>query len=179
MEVRVKANIMDEKAMERAITRITFEIIERNKGVDGLCIVGIRRRGAVLGERIAGRISQLEGRELPHGALDITAYRDDLPQRDRTKTDAGPGFDVTGKKVVLVDDVMYTGRTVRAAIDALLDQGRPASIQLAVLIDRGHRELPFRADYVGKNLPTSRAEVVKVMVTEYDGCNRVVIGDRE
>ena len=160
----VKAVIMDEAAISRALVRIAHEIIEHNRGCSGLCLIGIKRRGEPLAKRIAHNISQIEGIELPVGALDITMYRDDLtqiadlPQLKNTYVE----FSITDKKVIIVDDVMYTGRTVRAAIEAIFSMGRPAQIQLAILIDRGHRELPFKADYVGKNIPTSRNEIVKV-----------------
>lgn len=170
-----KALILDEKAMGRAIARISFEILERNKGAEGICLAGIISRGRDLARRIAGRIAEVEGTEIPWGALDITRFRDDLRggplQEDRTDLP----FDITGKKIVLVDDVIFTGRTVRAAIDAIFAAGRPQSIQLAALVDRGHRELPIRADYVGKNLPTSREETVRVLLREVDGEDRVVI----
>lgn len=167
-----KALILDDKAMSRAINRISYEIIERNKGVEELCIIGILSRGQELAERIAGKILQVEGRNVPVGYLDITPYRDDGRQ--------GGGqthipFDIGGKRIVLVDDVIYTGRSVRAAIDALMAIGRPRSIQLAVLVDRGHRELPIRADFIGKNVPTSREENVRVSVRERDGEDKVVI----
>ena len=170
-----KTQIMDQKAMSRAITRISFEIIERNKGAGNLCIVGIVTRGAQLAQRVAKRIYELEGTQVEVGVLDVTAYRadkrQDQPAQDRTCLP----FSVEGKQIILVDDVIYTGRTVRAAMDAILQRGRARSIQLAALIDRGHRELPIRADYVGKNLPTSRDEFVKVMVAEHDGEDQVVI----
>lgn len=178
MQFKEKAEIMDAQAISRAVTRISFEIIERNKGAENLCLVGVRRRGAVIAQMIADKISEIEGKKLPLGVLDITHYRDDnkgknLPEVGKTEID----FDLNDCRVVLIDDVMFTGRTVRAAIDAIMDLGRPKLIQLAVLIDRGHRELPFRPDYIGKNVPTSRSEAVRVMVDEYDGCCKVVIGD--
>lgn len=170
-----KALILDEKSMARAVTRISYEILERNKGAKGICLVGILSRGKDLAQRIAGRIGAVEGEPVPCGALDITRFRDDrsreTPAEDRTDIP----FDITDKRIVLVDDVIYTGRTVRAAIDALFAIGRPQSIQLAALVDRGHRELPIRADYVGKNLPTSREEKVRVLMKETDGEDRVVI----
>lgn len=173
-EQRIKAEILDESAVARAITRISFEIIERNKGTDGLCLVGLLSRGAVLAQRIAAKIAENEGREVPTGLLDITPFRDD-EKRGAAGDTSKIEFDITGKRVVIIDDVIFTGRTARAAIDGLLSRGRPVSIQLAALIDRGHRELPIRADYIGKNLPTSRGEKVKVMVRELDGCDKVVI----
>ena len=166
-----KALILDEKAMGRAVSRIAYEILERNKGAEGLCLVGILSRGRDLARRVAGRMAAVEGADVPWGALDISRFRDDHredPGEDRTDLP----FDITGKRIVLVDDVIYTGR---AAIDALFALGRPQSIQLAALVDRGHRELPIRADYVGKNLPTSREETVRVFVKEVDGEDRVVI----
>lgn len=173
-EPRVKAEILDESAIARAITRISFEIIERNKGTENLCLVGLFSRGAVLAKRISAKISENEGRGVPTGLLDITPFRDD----DRRGGDVDLSridFDITGMRVVIIDDVIYTGRTARAAIDGLLSRGRPTLIQLAALVDRGHRELPIRADYIGKNLPTSREEKVRVMVRELDGCDKVVI----
>lgn len=170
-----KTQIMDQKAMSRAITRISFEIIERNKGAGNLYIIGIMTRGAELAQRVAKKISELEKSSVQVGYLDVTAYRDDkrtgTPGEDKTDLP----FPIEGKQIILVDDVIYTGRTVRAAMDAILQRGRARSIQLAALIDRGHRELPIRADYVGKNLPTSRDEFVKVMVAERDGEDQVVI----
>ena len=167
-----KALILDDKAMSRAINRISYEIIERNKGTEELCIVGILSRGKELADRIAGKIFQVEGKSVPVGYLDITPFRDD--GREGSGETVIP-FDIGGKKVVLVDDVIYTGRSVRAAIDALMAIGRPESIQLAVLIDRGHRELPLRADFIGKNVPTSREESVRVSVRERDGEDKVII----
>ncbi|NLG32378.1 MAG: bifunctional pyr operon transcriptional regulator/uracil phosphoribosyltransferase PyrR [Syntrophomonadaceae bacterium] len=177
MQLRDKTRIMNELDMKRALTRIGHEIIERNNGVQDLVLIGIRRRGGPLAQRLASNIEQIEGKKIPVGILDITLYRDDLttlasqPQVHRTEVN----FDISGKKVVLVDDVLYTGRTVRAALDALIDLGRPQHIQLAVLIDRGHRELPIKADFVGKNVPTSRHEVIAVYVKEFDGIDEVVI----
>ena len=172
-----KAQIMDEAAMSRVLTRIAHEILERNRGVGSLILVGIRTRGVPLSLRLAQQIAEIEGVEVPVGILDITLYRDDLstiaeqPIVHETRL---PG-NINGKIVVLVDDVLFTGRTTRAAMDALVDYGRPRQIQLAVLIDRGHRELPIRADYVGKNVPTSRREIVSVRLMETDGEERVVI----
>lgn len=174
-----KAMLMDANQMNRALSRIAHEVIEKNKGVENVALVGIRRRGIPLAERLAAKLQEFEGREVPVGTLDITLYRDDLtelsavPQVHRSEVK----FKLPGTVVILVDDVLYTGRTVRAALDALLDIGRPASIQLAVLIDRGHRELPIRADYVGKNVPTSHREVVEVCVSEIDGDDSVAVYD--
>ncbi|HHW02945.1 MAG TPA: bifunctional pyr operon transcriptional regulator/uracil phosphoribosyltransferase PyrR [Thermoanaerobacterales bacterium] len=172
-----KAHIMDETAINRALVRISHEIVEKNKGVADVALVGIRRRGVPLARRMASYISSIEGIEIPVGILDITLYRDDLSSLSSQpvvhKTEIP--FNISDKKIVLVDDVIYTGRTVRAALDALADIGRARMIQLAVLIDRGHRELPIRPDYVGKNVPTSRDEVVKVKLEEIDGENCVVI----
>lgn len=163
--------VMDKESIRRTITRISHEILEKNKGVENLCLIGIRTRGAVLAERLKECIQQIEGHTLTLGVLDITLYRDDL-----TMVDVQPivhetliDFNISGKRVILVDDVLFTGRTIRAALDALTDLGRPSQIQLAVLIDRGHRELPIRADYVGKNIPTSIEHNVKVVLQESDG----------
>jgi len=177
MDNNEKAVIMDEQAMQRAITRIAHEIIERNKGVDNLVLIGIQRRGVPLARRISQKIFDVEGVEVPVGVLDITLYRDDLSLLSEHPVIKGTeiNFPITGKKIVLVDDVLYTGRTARAAIDAIMDLGRPTMIQLAILIDRGHRELPFRADFVGKNVPTSKNEIVHVQVNEIDGINKVII----
>lgn len=177
MALQEKAVIMDEEGLARALRRMAHEIVERNAGTDDLWLVGIRRRGVPLAERLRREINAFEGVALPLGQLDITLYRDDLtrlherPQVGRTDMPGDPG----GKVVVLVDDVIYTGRTVRAALDALIDLGRPARIELAVLVDRGHRELPIRADFVGKNVPTSSTEVVEVRLTEVDGRDEVAI----
>lgn len=177
MQLRDKHRIMDEMAIKRALTRIAHEIIERNKGVENLAVVGIRRRGGPLAQRLAGKIGEIEGVEIPVGILDITLYRDDLttlaeqPMVRRTEV----YFNINNLNIVLVDDVLYTGRTVRAALDALVDLGRPRSIQLAVLVDRGHRELPIKADFIGKNAPTSKQEVISVYVNELDGKDEVVI----
>ncbi len=179
MELREKHVLMDEMAMKRALIRITHEIIEKNKGVENVVIIGIRRRGGPLAYRIAELIESIEGFKVPVGILDITLYRDDLttlasqPQVHRTEVN----FNINNKIIILVDDVLYTGRTVRAALDALIDIGRPKCIQLAVLIDRGHRELPIKADFVGKNVPTSKMENVSVSVKEFDDKDLVVIQD--
>ena len=170
-----KAVIMDDKAMQRAVARISYEIIERNKGVGDLCIVGIMRRGVNLAQRIAAKIEEVEGKKVPLGVLDITSHRDDRETPNDYKDQTDLPFEVVSKKLVLVDDVVYTGRSVRAAIDALMEKGRPQSIQLAVLVDRGHRELPIRADFIGKNVPTSSEEQVVVRVKEIDGEDQVAI----
>ena len=172
--VERKRIIMDEKAMQRALARIAYEILEHNKGAEDLCVVGILSRGAVLGKRVAEKLSELEKVNVPFGMIDITPYRDDITVADHAEKTEIP-FEVKNKKVVIVDDVIFTGRSSRAAIDALIKRGRPQSIQLAVLVDRGHRELPIRPDYVGKNLPTSRNELVKVAVCESDGNDSVAI----
>ena len=179
--MRIKTEIMDEKALDRALTRISHEIIERNKGVEGLVLLGIKTRGVSLAKRLCEKIRNIEGNVVPVGTLDITRHRDDIkdmkdiPRENLTDI----SFDINGMKVVLVDDVLYTGRTVRAAMDAIVEIGRPLSIQLAVLVDRGHRELPIRADYVGKNVPTSRSEMVIVNVREVDGKDSVLLGEQE
>ena len=162
--------IYDEMAVKRALTRMTYEIIERNKGIDNLVIVGIKTRGAYLAQRIAKRLEQLEGASVPVGELDISMYRDDRKHTDDPVVkDSQLQFDITGKHVILVDDVLFTGRTIRAALDALMDQGRPDRINLAVLVDRGHRELPIRPDFIGKNIPTAMDEQVAVYVKAIDG----------
>lgn len=166
--------ILEEKAMQRAIARISYEIIEHNKGAENLCVIGILSRGGELARQIAGKIREVEGRPVEVGTLDITNFRDDR-QRDGRPDRSRIEFPIEGKRVVLVDDVIYTGRSVRAAIDALMHRGRPLRIELAVLVDRGHRELPIRADFVGKNLPTARDEKVQVSITPMDRENKVVI----
>ena len=169
--MKFKAQIMDEAAIERTLIRIAHQIIEKNDGTDGLCLIGIKTRGIPLAERIAENISRIEGVKIPVGKLDISLYRDDLTNIADSPivSDTSVPFDVTGKTVVLVDDVVFTCRTAGAAMDAVTDLGRPARIQLFCLIDRGHSELPIRATYVGKNIPTSLNEVVSVKLTETDG----------
>ncbi|MBI4846038.1 MAG: bifunctional pyr operon transcriptional regulator/uracil phosphoribosyltransferase PyrR [Candidatus Omnitrophica bacterium] len=175
--MKEKANLMDAVMIKRTLTRISHEILERNKGTKGLAIIGIRCRGAFLAQRIAQMIKDIDGGKVPVGILDITLYRDDLtmiaacPVVHSTKID----FDVDDKNIVLVDDVLFTGRTIRCALDEIIDLGRPRTIQLAVLIDRGHRELPIRADYVGKNVPTTRKESVEVRLEEEDDKDEVVL----
>ena len=178
----MSSQIMDKENIQRAVLRIAHEILEKNKGIGDLCLIGIRTRGAILAERVNKCIEQFEGKFLPVGILDITLYRDDLtlvsaqPVVHETMID----FDITDKKIVLVDDVLFTGRTIRAALDAIIDFGRPAKIQLAVLIDRGHRELPIRADFVGKNIPTAIDENVKVILEESDKqTDQVIVKKRD
>ncbi len=177
-----KANILDEKAIGRALTRIAHEIIERNKGIEDCILVGIKTRGAYLATRLAAKIDQIEGKPIRTGELDITLYRDDLLTKHADKEphvhQVDINHDVEDRQVILVDDVLYTGRTVRAAMDAVMDLGRPAQIQLAVLVDRGHRELPIRPDFVGKNIPTSSSERVVVSVQETDGEDSVTIHEK-
>lgn len=175
--MKEKAIIMDESAINRAITRISHEILEKNKGVENLILVGIKTRGVPFAQRIAEKIKEIENSEVPVQILDITLYRDDLTEIDNLPIVNSEEFNynINDKIIVLVDDVLFTGRTVRAALDALIDKGRPKKIQLAILIDRGHRELPIRADFVGKNVPTSRNEVVNVKFFETDGINQVTI----
>lgn len=175
--MRVKSKIADAQQMARSITRLSHEIIEHNKGAANLCVIGIKTRGDFLAKRIADKISEIEKLKIPLGTLDITLYRDDvrqklrLPELKRTEVP----FDITDMHVVLVDDVLFTGRTIRSAMDALIDIGRPNTIQLAVLVDRGHRELPISADYVGKNLPTSITESVVVHLAEVDGADEILL----
>jgi pyrimidine operon attenuation protein/uracil phosphoribosyltransferase len=175
-----KAKILDKEGINRSLMRIAHEIIEKNKGVENLCLVGIRKRGVYLAQRLAAGIKRIENKEVAVGILDITLYRDDLTLIDNQpivhKTEID--FDIQDKVLVLVDDVLYTGRTVRAALDALIDFGRPKIIQLAVLVDRGHRELPVRPDFVGKNIPTSLKETVEVRLEETDGVDEVVIVEK-
>lgn len=177
MSQQVKAQLIDEKGLQRTITRLAHEIVEHNRGVQDLVLLGIRTRGVPIAERIQHKIDEIEGMLLPLGILDVTMYRDDVfkkikqPRVHTTEID----FEIDGKTVVLIDDVLYTGRTVRAALDAVIDFGRPKAIQLAVLIDRGHRELPIRADYVGKNVPTSFGEEVQVRLKEIDDVDGVFL----
>ncbi|AFS78701.1 pyrimidine operon regulatory protein/uracil phosphoribosyltransferase PyrR [Gottschalkia acidurici 9a] len=174
--MKPKTIIMDENAISRAITRLAHEIIERNKGTEDLVLVGIRTRGIPFANKLADRISQIEGIQIPVLTLDITLYRDDLTEvSDTPILNEEFDHDITNKTVILVDDVLYTGRTVRAALDALVDKGRPKKVQLAVLIDRGHREFPIRPDFVGKNVPTSVEEIVNVKFKEVDDVSEVVI----
>ena len=175
--MKEKATLMDDKAIGRAITRISHEIIERNKGIEDIVLVGIKTRGVPIANRIGKKIEQIEGTKINTGEIDITLYRDDLKKVnvDPVINGSNINFNINDKIVVLVDDVLYTGRTVRAALDAIMDIGRPKSIQLAVLVDRGHRELPVRADYVGKNVPTSKSEVISVKLIETDEEDSVTI----
>jgi pyrimidine operon attenuation protein/uracil phosphoribosyltransferase len=180
MTLKEKAKILDKEAMNKTLERIAHEIVEKTKSMKDAAIIGIKNRGAYLAERLASKIERITGSRPLVGALDITLYRDDLTQASEqpvvhaTEID----FDIDGKKIVLVDDVLFTGRTIRCALDALIDFGRPSQIQLAVLVDRGHRELPVRADYVGKNVPTSLKEVVEVRLDEVDGNDEVVICEK-
>ncbi|WP_346890830.1 bifunctional pyr operon transcriptional regulator/uracil phosphoribosyltransferase PyrR [Clostridium sp. UBA3887] len=173
--MELKSVLMDDKAIKRTLTRISHEIIEKNKGTENLVILGIKSRGVPLANRIAELINMFEGEEVEVGSVDITKYRDDLkkPENLKEHNSIELGVDITGKIIILVDDVLFTGRSVRAAIDAIIDRGRPEMIQLAVLVDRGHRELPIRADYVGKNIPTSRKEDISVELVEKDGVDSV------
>ncbi|MBE6054149.1 MAG: bifunctional pyr operon transcriptional regulator/uracil phosphoribosyltransferase PyrR [Clostridium sartagoforme] len=175
--MKLKANLLDDKAIKRTLIRISHEIIEKNKGVENIVLVGIKRRGYPIAERIARNIESIEGVRVPVGSVDITLYRDDITEIKDTPriNNSDLGVEIVGKKVILVDDVLFTCRTVRAAIDAIVDSGRPALIQLAVLIDRGHKELPIRADYVGKNLPTAKSEIIAVEIEEIDGADSVKI----
>lgn len=178
--MELKKVVMDAEGIDRSLTRIAYEILEKNKGVEELALVGIRTGGVYLAERLRRKISVIEGADVPLGILDITLYRDDLstshPKPQIGKTEIP--FSLDGRKVVLVDDVLFTGRTIRAAMDALIDFGRPKLIELAVLIDRGHRELPIRADFVGQNLPSSLWEAVSVNLTEKDGRDEVLIEEQ-
>ncbi|MCT2538038.1 bifunctional pyr operon transcriptional regulator/uracil phosphoribosyltransferase PyrR [Aquibacillus koreensis] len=177
-----KATVLDASAIRRALTRIAHEILEKNKGVDGLMLVGIKTRGIPLANRLRDKIAEIEGVNIPIGEIDITLYRDDLSHVENTLEptikEARIDDNISGKKIILVDDVLYTGRTVRAGMDAIMDQGRPSQIQLAVLVDRGHRELPIRADYIGKNIPTSQEEVVVVELGETDEQDQVSIFEK-
>lgn len=177
--MKEKAQLMDEKAIGRAITRISHEIIERNKGIEDVVLVGIKTRGVPIADRIGKKIEQFEGTIVHTGEIDITLYRDDLNKIDMDPVVKGSNieFSIDDKIVILVDDVLYTGRTVRSALDAIVDIGRPKAIQLAVLVDRGHRELPIRADYVGKNVPTSKDEIISVKLSETDSEDSVTINE--
>jgi pyrimidine operon attenuation protein/uracil phosphoribosyltransferase len=179
MDKKIKARIMDSSKIRRVLIRISTEIIERNRNLKSLVIVGIKTRGIFIGKRIARLIKELEGVTVPVGALDISRYRDDLPTKDAQPTGKRPKVDlaIDKKDVLLVDDVLMTGRTIRAAMDGLMDAGRPKTVQLIVLIDRGHRELPIRPDYVGKILPTSRREVIQVRLKELDSIDEVLIAE--
>jgi len=178
--MKEKSRVLDKEALSRSLIRIAHEILEKNKGAEGLCLIGIRNRGAYLAARLGSCIEEIDKKGVPVGILDITLYRDDLtqigsqPVVHKTEID----FDIADKIVVLVDDVLYSGRTIRAALDALIDFGRPKAIQLAVLVDRGHRELPIRADYVGKNIPTAKDEQVEVRLAETDGVDEVVVVEK-
>lgn len=169
--------VMDQSAISRSLNRIAHEILERNKGTEHLAFIGIRSRGIPLAWRLSQKIEQIEGQLIPVGELDISSYRDDLGEYDKHAEFPANKlpFDVTGKKIILVDDVLFTGRTIRAALDAVIDHGRPKSIQLAVLIDRGHRELPIKADFIGKNIPTSHREGIQVCLMEIDHVDEVMI----
>ncbi len=176
-QARVKAHVLDAQGVRRVMTRMGHEILERHHASEGIALVGIRSRGELLAQRLAAILTQIDGAQVPVGALDITLYRDDLSlsaSNPVVRATEIP-FDVTQWKIIIVDDVLFTGRTIRAAMDALADLGRPRSIELAVLVDRGHRELPIKADYVGKNIPTSRKELVQVRLEEVDGLDEVVI----
>lgn len=175
-----KTVLMDDAAISRSLKRISHEIIERNRGVEDVCLVGICRRGVPLAQRLAENIFSIEGQMVSVGKLDITLYRDDVSELADLPSVNGTDipFPVKGRRVVLVDDVIYTGRTARAAIDAIMEHGRPACIMLAVLVDRGHRELPIKPDFIGKNVPTSKNEVVSVLITETDGADRVELRER-
>ena len=174
------ARLLDAGEIRRAVTRIAHEVLEKNKGAEGLALVGIAARGDDLARRLASEIARIEGAKVPVGVLDITFYRDDIGMRAEAPEvhETRIGFDITGKIVVLVDDVLFTGRTIRAAMDALVDFGRPTSVELAVLVDRGHRELPIRADFVGKNVPTRKDESVRVALDEVDGEDAVYVEER-
>lgn len=178
MGFKKRATILTAEDMNRALTRIAHEILEKNKGGANLALIGVRKRGVFLARRIAERIAAIEGAAPPQGVLDITLYRDDVGRQLKPPMYSTEiPFDINGKDIILVDDVLYTGRTTRAAMDAIMDFGRPGSIQLAVMIDRGHRELPIRADYVGKNIPTAGREEVRVRLHEEDGVDEVLVGE--
>lgn len=173
----MEKEVVDSMAMQRALTRITYEIIEKNRGVNNLILMGIKTRGIFLAKRIATRLQQLENAQVPVGEIDISNYRDDIKESEKKTVPSVSGDygNINNKKIVVVDDVLYTGRTIRAALDAIMDLGRPSSINLAVLVDRGHRELPIRADFVGKNIPSAQSEKIKVLVQEIDKKDAVEI----
>lgn len=171
----LKAQIMDARGMSRALTRIAHEVIERNEGSANVSVVGIRRRGSAIAALLADEVEKIEGARPPVADLDVRGYRDDVVRSSGRAEAPALGIDVVGRDIVLVDDVLYTGRTIRAALDAIMDLGRPRSVQLAVLVDRGHRELPIRADYVGKNVPSSHEEDVRVRIRPFDDCDSVEI----
>lgn len=179
MNIRIKSKIMDDQDLGRTIARLTHEILEKNKGHENIVVIGMRTRGVYLAERIAKKLKEVDNKEVPLGVLDVTLYRDDfrtaLKQPKIQITDIP--FSIDNKNIILVDDVLYTGRTVRAALDALMDFGRPASIQLAILVDRGHRELPIKADFIGKNVPTSYGEEIRVHMKEIDEDDGVFLVD--
>lgn len=179
--MNVKAQLLDEKGVERSIVRISHEIVEKNKGASNIILVGIKTRGIPIAKRIAECIENFEGITVPIGTVDISLYRDDLTEKfdQANVNDTSLDIDVRDKTLILVDDVLFTGRTVRAAIEAVIEKGRPKSIQLAVLVDRGHRELPIRPDYVGKNVPTSISEIVHVKLMETDGEDKIIISENE
>lgn len=177
--MKLKASLYDENALCRAIVRIAHEIVENNRCVDNLCVIGIKTRGIPFAARLSDAIEKIEGKKIPVATLDITMHRDDIDVNSLPKPESDIGFDITGKDVVLADDVIYTGRSVRAAMDALMSFGRPAKIQLAVIVDRGHRELPIRPDYVGKNIPTSKSELVSVKLKETDGMDSIELYERD
>ncbi len=178
--MRFKAELFDENAINRAIVRIAHEIIEKNETVDDICVVGIKTRGVPIAARLAEAIYRIENKRVQIGTLDISLHRDDLEHTEIPVVNSDElDFSVSGKSIILTDDVIYTGRTVRAALDAILSKGRAAKIQLAVLVDRGHRELPIRADYVGKNVPTSRNEIIKVRLSETDGTDSVELFEKK
>lgn len=180
MEWKEKSKILDKEGIDKSITRMAHEIVEHFKSVGEVAVIGIRNRGAVLAERLAAKIEEIAGAKPPVGAIDITLYRDDLTQvaEQPVMRATEINFSIDGRKIVLVDDVLFTGRTVRCALDELVDFGRPAAIELAVLVDRGHRELPIKADYVGKNVPTSRDQTVEVRLEESDGKDEIVIYEK-
>lgn len=178
MDMKLKASLYDETALSKAIARIAHEIVEKNDSMDRLCIIGIKTRGIPFAKRLADIIGSIEGRQIPSATLDITMHRDDLTSKAVSESATDIDFDISGMDIVLADDVIYTGRSVRAAMDALMSYGRPARIQLAVIVDRGHRELPIRPDYVGKNIPTSNSELVSVKLKETDGTDSIELYEK-